>query len=215
MIDPDGERLTLIDDEGHVLTDTESLLALVTLVTDHLLGDSIALPVTVTSKATDDRRSKGIKVADDQAVGPGADGRRDEPGVGFAASGDGGFILPGFLPAFDAAATFVKVLDLLAPQRRAALVGRRRSAPHCTSRTRRVVTPWEQKGTVMRSLVEHIEGPRARAGRRREGAARRRLGARAARPRGAVTHVWAEAGSDADARRLAQEYARRIRQMLR
>ena len=38
----------------------------------------------------------------------------NEPGVGFAASGDGGFILPGFLPAFDAAATFVKVLDLMA-----------------------------------------------------------------------------------------------------
>ncbi len=27
VIDPDGERLTLIDDEGHVLTDTEALLA--------------------------------------------------------------------------------------------------------------------------------------------------------------------------------------------
>ena len=30
-----------------------------------------------------------------------------------------------------------------------------------------------------------------------------------------VTHVWAEAGSDVAARRLAQEYARRIRQLLR
>ena len=37
-----------------------------------------------------------------------------EPGVGFAADGEGGFILPGFLPAFDAAAAFVKMLDLLA-----------------------------------------------------------------------------------------------------
>jgi hypothetical protein len=30
-----------------------------------------------------------------------------------------------------------------------------------------------------------------------------------------VTHVWAEASSDVDARRRAQEYARRIRQLLR
>ena len=30
-----------------------------------------------------------------------------------------------------------------------------------------------------------------------------------------MTHVWAEADTDADARRLAQEYARRIRQMVR
>ena len=35
-------------------------------------------------------------------------------------------------------------------------------------------------------------------------------------PRGArSSHVWAEAGSDQDARRLAQEYAKRIRQIVR
>jgi mannose-1-phosphate guanylyltransferase/phosphomannomutase len=34
-------------------------------------------------------------------------------------------------------------------------------------------------------------------------------------PEEPVTHVWAEGGSDSDARRLAQEYVRRIRQMVR
>jgi len=34
-------------------------------------------------------------------------------------------------------------------------------------------------------------------------------------PEEPVTHVWAESDSDIDARRLAQEYARRIRQLLR
>ena len=34
-------------------------------------------------------------------------------------------------------------------------------------------------------------------------------------PEEPVTHVWAEADSDGDARRLAQEYVRRIRQMMR
>ena len=32
-------------------------------------------------------------------------------------------------------------------------------------------------------------------------------------PDEALTHVWAEAGSDVDARRLAQEYVQRIRQV--
>jgi mannose-1-phosphate guanylyltransferase / phosphomannomutase len=78
-----------------------------------------------------------------------------------------------------------------------------------------VVTPWEQKGTVMRTLVElskdrevdlidgvkvHHEAGRALA---------------LPDPEEPVTHIWAEAASDADARRLAQEYARRIRQLLR
>jgi len=34
-------------------------------------------------------------------------------------------------------------------------------------------------------------------------------------PEEPITHVWAEATSDAEARRLSQEYGRRIRQLLR
>ncbi len=34
-------------------------------------------------------------------------------------------------------------------------------------------------------------------------------------PEDALTHVWAEAGSTADARRFAEEYVQRIRQILR
>ena len=53
-----------------------------------------------------------------------------EAGVGFAASLDGGYILPGFLPAFDAAASFVKLLELLALNERPAV---RRRRPRCRS----------------------------------------------------------------------------------
>ena len=59
-----------------------------------------------------------------------------EPGVGFAASTDGGYILPGFLPAFDAAASLVKLLELLAVEDTTLLGGRRRPARGCTSPTR-------------------------------------------------------------------------------
>src|SRR5262249_10313835 len=51
VMDPDGEHLTLIDDEGHVLTDMQAMLALLTLVCDHIIGDKIALPVTATRHA--------------------------------------------------------------------------------------------------------------------------------------------------------------------
>ncbi|HEY4331007.1 MAG TPA: sugar phosphate nucleotidyltransferase, partial [Ilumatobacteraceae bacterium] len=52
VLDADGERLTLIDDAGHILSHTEALLAFVDLVCDHLLGTAIALPVSVTHHAT-------------------------------------------------------------------------------------------------------------------------------------------------------------------
>ena len=69
-----------------------------------------------------------------------------------------------------------------------------------------VVTPWEQKGLVMRSLVEMADGE-LRARRRRQGRPRRSWVLALPDPEEPVTHVWAEAGSAAEARRLAQEYA--------
>src|SRR3546814_1160997 len=76
-----------------------------------------------------------------------------EPGVGFAASTDGGYILPGFLPAFDAAASLVKLLELLARSGQSlSAVVEGLPRPHLASET--VVTPWDQQGMIMRTLVE-------------------------------------------------------------
>ena len=136
-----------------------------------------------------------------------------EPEVGFAASTDGGYILPGFLPAFDAAASLVKVLELLAREATtlSAVVD---GLPTVHIAHEVVDTPWEQKGLVMRSLVEHskdrdlvlVDGVKVL----RDG------GWALALPdaEGPVTHVWAEAASDEEARQLAQEYVRRIGQMI-
>jgi mannose-1-phosphate guanylyltransferase/phosphomannomutase len=213
-IDPDGEHLTLIDDEGHVLTDTEAVLALLELVADHLLGDTVALPVTVTRQAealaaAHDKKVRYTKISNRALMDAAS-----EPGIGFAASLDGGYILPGFLPSFDAAATLVKVLELLArhEQRLSTIV---HELPKVHMAHESVVTPWEQKGTVMRSLVELtkdrelelVDGVKVL---HEEGWA-----LALPDPEEPVTHVWAEADSDGDARRLAQEYARRIRQLLR
>ena len=120
----------------------------------------------------------------------------------------------GFLPAFDAAASLVKVLELLAHTgARLSTIVEGLPRPHLAHET--VVTPWEQKGMVMRSLVEMskdrevqlIDGVKVRHD---DGWA-----LALPDPEEPVTHVWTEADTDADARALASEYARRIRQLLR
>ena len=138
-----------------------------------------------------------------------------EPGVGFAGNQRGRFILPG-LPAGAStpSATFVKVLDLLAfhESRLSRVVG---SLPRVHVVHETVVTPWDQKGAVMRSLMEQskdrevelIDGVKVM---HEDGWA-----LALPDPEEPYTHIWAEGASDADARRLAQEYARRIRQMVR
>jgi mannose-1-phosphate guanylyltransferase/phosphomannomutase len=134
--------------------------------------------------------------------------------VGFAASLDGGYIVPGFLPAYDAAAALVKLLELLAlNQVRLSDVVRRLPRIHVVRES--VVTPWDQKGTVMRLLVERakdhdvelVDGVKVSHG---DGWV-----LALPDPSDPLTNIWAEAESETDARRLAQEYARRIRQLLR
>ncbi len=108
----------------------------------------------------------------------------------------------------------MKVLELLARQqlRLSSLV---HHLPRVHVAHEAVVTPWEHKGTVMRSLMEMtkdrdqelVDGVKVRHGDD--------WALALPDPEEPLTHVWAEAGSDVDARRLAQEYARRIRQLLR
>ncbi|QXC63628.1 hypothetical protein KSP35_03995 [Aquihabitans sp. G128] len=214
LIDADGEHLTLVDDSGQVLTDDEARLAFVSLVAGHLLGDRIALPVNVSSVAEQLVAPYDVRIQHTKTSTAALMAAASEKGVGFAASGDGGFILPGFLPAFDAGAALVKLLELLA-KAGTTLAAVRESLPRVHLAHETVVTPWEQKGLVMRTLVELSKD--------------RRLelidGVKVFHddgwvlalpdPEEPVTHIWAEGTDQAAARSLAQEYVRRIRQTLR
>ena len=200
VIDPDGEHLTIIDDAGHVLTDSQALLAFLDLLGNHLVGDEVALPVGVTRHAEDLVIRAGLKVRLTKLSSAALDGRGHRSQVGFAASLDGGYILPGFLPAFDAAATLVKLLELLALNEvRLSDVVHRLPRAHVIRES--VVTPWEQKGTVMRLLVEltkdHevelVDGVKVRHD---DGWV-----LALPDPSDPLTNIWAEASSDADARR--------------
>jgi mannose-1-phosphate guanylyltransferase/phosphomannomutase len=215
VIDPDGEHLTLIDDTGHVLDDTQALLAFVALVSGHLdEGTAIALPLSATMHAEALASERDVEVVRTKLSNAALMDAAARKGVGFAASSEGGFIFPAFLPAFDAAAAFVKLLELLArDETQLSKVVEGLPAVHIAHET--VVTPWEQKGTVMRTLVEMskdrevqlIDGVKVRHD---DGWV-----LALPDPEEPVMHVWAEAGTDAEAKALVKEYARRIRQLLR
>ena len=217
VIDADGERLRLVDDLGRVLSDTEALLSFVELVCDHLLGDAIALPVNATERARDLTVAHDVRLVSTKLSTAALMAAANDPAIGFASDGAGGYILPGFLPAFDGAAALLKMLDLLARSGRPlSTVVDSLPAVHLVHET--VVTPWEQKGLVMRQLMEI-------APRNPELVAELIDGVKIRHPHGWVlalpdpedplTHIWAESGTDAEARQLAQDYSRRIRQLLR
>ncbi len=214
VIDPGGERITLVDDEGRVLTNDEGLLLLLDLVTAAHPGARVALPVAAPTAAERICAAAGADVVWTKLSAAHLMEVADSGGFDFAASQMGGYIFPRFLPAFDAVATLVHLLALLARDgsRLSKLTSR---LPRIHIAHEEVVTPWEQKGMVMRTLVERAKDrPTVLVD-----------GIKLLEPDGwalvlpdpedPTTHVWAEAPSEAEARARAQEHAVRIRQMLR
>jgi mannose-1-phosphate guanylyltransferase/phosphomannomutase len=110
-------------------------------------------------------------------------------------------------------AAFVALLELLATTGQT-LSKVKASLPATCVAEESVPTPWELKGMVMRTLLEQADGAVVLID-----------GVKVITtdgwvlalpdPEEPVTHIWAEASTDAAARRAAQELARRVRLMLR
>ena len=78
-------------------------------------------------------------------------------GASLAASTEGRFGFPAFMPAFDAIATLVYVLSMLA-EGGLSLSALRRGLPEVHVVHELVVTPFDQKGAVMRWFIERARG---------------------------------------------------------
>jgi mannose-1-phosphate guanylyltransferase/phosphomannomutase len=214
VIDPDCEHLTIVDDEGEVLSDDQALLTLLRLVVETHPGATVALPVAASDVAQAICAEGGASIIFTKLSSAHLMEVASEGGVTFAASQAGGFIFPDFLPAYDAATTLVELIALLSDtgQTLSKLV---HSLPPVHIAHESVVTPWEQKGMIMRTLVEQlsdrdlvlVDGVKVPE---EDGWA-----LVLPDPEEPVTHVWAEGPSDARARTRAQQYAVRLRQLLR
>ncbi len=219
VIDTDGEYITFVDDTGHILSDDQGLMALLQLVLAEAdkrgtPAPTVALPVSVSRSVEAMCDDAGATLLWTKLSTPSLMEVASRPGVRFAASQEGGYIFPSFLPAYDAVATMVETLGLLASAgtRLSSTVSR---LPTIRLAHESVVTPWEKKGMVMRTVMEWtkerevllVDGVKVLHD---DGWA-----LVFPDPEEPLTHVWSEAATDNDARVRAQEYSRRIRSVLR
>ena len=177
-------------------------------------GARLALPVSVSSEAERIAQRYGATIYWTKLSASHLMEVAGSDHLDFAASQEGGFIWPDFLPAYDATATLVKLLDLLAAAERP-LSAVADEVPESHMAHEAVPTPWERKGAVMREIVERAKG--------------REVvlvdGVKIIYPDGwalvlpdpelPVTHVWAEGRSEPDARRLVAIHAGRIAELTR
>ncbi|MDT7799488.1 MAG: mannose-phosphate guanylyltransferase / phosphomannomutase, partial [Actinomycetota bacterium] len=167
----------------------------------------VALPVTTTRVAEQVAAFHGVEIEWTGTAATGLSAAASQPGVIFAGDGRGGFIVPDFAPAVDGIAAFARLVGLVA---RTKLTMSEIDAriPQAHIGRRAVPTPWAAKGAVMRAVLEA-------AGERRVDTTD---GVRIVEPDGgwalvlpdpsdAVTHLWAEAASEAAATVLLDEWA--------
>ncbi|MGB9112329.1 MAG: sugar phosphate nucleotidyltransferase [Acidimicrobiales bacterium] len=157
VLGSEGEQLTLVDDEGGVLDDGAALLVLSRLVAETTPGVRVAVPVSATWKVNEVLSELGGEVVWGQIGAANLMDIAVDSGATLAASTDGRYGFPPFMPAFDAIATLVYVLSMLA-ESGLSLSGLRKGLPKVHVVHETVVTPSDQKGAVMRWFSERARG---------------------------------------------------------
>lgn len=212
LFDNAAERLAVVDDEGVVVAGNDLLLAMVELVTGRLEPPGkVAVPVNLPSLVEKIASERGFEVGRTKLDNSSIMGAAREEGVVFAGNADGGFIFPDFLPAFDAMLTFTRLLEMLAA-RDESLSALFSELPTCFVRKRQVFTSWENKGTVMRELLESHQGPGVDT---TDGLKVSWDGGRwvliVPDPEEPVLHLYAEGKNEEDADEILGEYETRIK----
>ncbi|HXQ56449.1 MAG TPA: sugar phosphate nucleotidyltransferase [Actinomycetes bacterium] len=159
LFDAVGERIVLVDERGAILGLDRALLLYVDLIVRTEGGGDIALPVSTTRLAAGlairhGRQVHGCKLSTSAIMRA-----AQREGVVFAGAEGGGYVFPVLHPAYDGLLSFGKLLELLAVHD-TTLGAAVDALPEPSVVRRRVPTPWERKGAVMRQLVEATKGRR-------------------------------------------------------
>jgi mannose-1-phosphate guanylyltransferase/phosphomannomutase len=205
--DPVGERITLVNENGELISDDRGLLVVLDLVASERRGGRVALPVTTTRVAEQVCRFHGVQVEWTSTSQDVLTKAAATEGSIFAGDGRGGFIIPEFSPTVDGIAAFIRMLGLVA-RTRLTLSQIDHRIPEAHLLRRSVPTPWAAKGSVMRHVVEA-------AGDRQVDTTD---GVRVIEddaswilvlpdPAEAVTHLWAEGVDRDSAQDLLQDWA--------
>lgn len=150
---PSGERIKLIDDTGHVLSDLEALTSLCALTCKAENGGSLVMPVPAPQVVEELAGEAGFSVKRTKSDGHSLVEAAKAPKVQLMAAMDGRFAFPAFQSNFDALFTVAKTLEMLA--RTGQNLSRIRLA--ISARTYlhlELPCSWDYKGGIMRLMSE-------------------------------------------------------------
>jgi mannose-1-phosphate guanylyltransferase/phosphomannomutase len=153
LLDNAAERLYLLDETGRQVHPQVALLLFVRLLGEAGIRGSIAVPVSVTSQVEKVASRYGNRVIRTKVSRSELMKVSLEDEVVFAGAGSGGFIFPSFIPTYDAMASTAMLLQALS-RVEGPLSRHLNDLPPIHMLSTEYLASWEQKGTIMRRLVE-------------------------------------------------------------
>jgi mannose-1-phosphate guanylyltransferase/phosphomannomutase len=156
IVDPNAERLILIDEEGSAVSD-DVFLALISLLVFKSSEDGqarMAVPVTASRIIEEVARKYNAEVIRTRANPRSLMEKVIEEKIFIGRKG-----LPYFQPVYDGLVSLGKILELMAKEK-ANLSELLENIPRANVYRAEVECPWDKKGRVMRSLIE--EAPEER-----------------------------------------------------
>ena len=152
-LDASGERLTVVDDHGRMLTDQEALVLLCALAARHGSAREVAVPITATEAVEQVCGAAGCRVRRTRSGSRALMEAAAAGGLALAGDGQGGFAFPAFHPGVDGMFAMGLLMRWLALEARPlSLVTAELPRPSVRHET--VPCPWQAKGQLMRRLVE-------------------------------------------------------------
>jgi mannose-1-phosphate guanylyltransferase/phosphomannomutase len=151
-----GEKIFLVNDRGELLRNTTAAAAMVELTLRAMPGATIAVPVRMPNVFEQIAARHNGQVIRTKVDAHALTKTACEAAVAMATDGSGSFIFPQFQCASDGLMAIAKLLEFLATQH-TTLSEVVRSLPTFEVAQERAPCPWENKGTVMRRLIEYAQ----------------------------------------------------------
>jgi mannose-1-phosphate guanylyltransferase/phosphomannomutase len=150
LIDSEGEKFSLVSNEGRIISNNLLLLLFAKLLNILFPDATVATNLAATKFLEEVFKGKIIRTKIEPTNLMEICSKKD---ILFAGDTEGGFIFPKFQPSFDAMVSFAKLLEFLAKTEKT-LEELISSLPQLNMLSTKVACPWEQKGIVMRKIIE-------------------------------------------------------------
>jgi mannose-1-phosphate guanylyltransferase/phosphomannomutase len=153
QIDDNAERIHLVDTKGRIISNSQLLVLMVRLISAISPGKKIAVPVSAPSVLERIASQHNVEIVRTKANSRALMDAGKLDGVVMAGTMDGKFIFPQMHPGYDAMVATGKIAEALVALE-APLSEIVDGLPEFHHLHEQIACPWEQKGTVMRVLVE-------------------------------------------------------------